>query len=98
MLINESWDKKITLLSLDGNTTDPHDLQVVWASFSFYDCNYTAAISRRDIEKNRPSTALEGDSILFSSFETLIEDVYWEELKSCFERYKNYLIQLDNEE
>ncbi|MFW0737602.1 hypothetical protein [Flavobacterium sp. T12S277] len=98
MRINESWDKNITLLSLDGKTTDPNELQVVWASFSFYDCEYTAAVSKKDIEKDTPNVALEGDSILFDSFNSLIEDACWEKLKMCFERYQTYLIQLDNEE
>ena len=97
MYINEKWDEKVTLLSLDGNTTDPSELNIVWAEFRFYDCNYTAAVSKKDIEKDNPSTALEGDTILFDSFESLIEGDYWDKLKSCFERYINYLIQLDNE-
>lgn len=98
MTLNENWTDKVTLLSIDGNTSDPDDLNVIWINFKFYDCFYTAAVSAKDIEEDNPSTALEGDSILFDSFENLIEsDENWEKLKACFVRYKDYLIELYNE-
>lgn len=97
MYINEEWTDKVKLIDLDGNTTDPNELKVVWANFRFYDCTYTAAVSLQDILEDIPRTALEGDSILFDSFDNFLEsDENWEKLKSCFQRYKNYLIELDN--
>lgn len=57
-------------------------------SFSFYDCGYDVGVSRKDIEKDDSfSLALDGDTKLFDSFNSLCQGDLWETIKEQCNKY-----------
>lgn len=62
-------------------------------SIGFRDCHYYVYVSKRDIEEDFSAClSIEGDSDLFDSFESKMEDDYWEHIKLACARYKELCI------
>ena len=101
MNLNEKWEPNLVLNYIEGDTSSHEELNVIWLYFSFYDCEYCLGVSKKDCEKNLEndflSFSLDGHTKLFSAFEDLMEDNYSKKIQEQFIRYKNYLIEQEEE-
>lgn len=98
MILKEQWEENLILNYVEGDSDENDNVVSLMFYFSFYDCNYSFSIWKKDIEaKNIELSGLEGDSKLFNSFETLLEDDYLEKLQQTFEKYEVYHKELAQE-
>lgn len=101
MNLNETWEENLTLNYIEGDTSCPENLNVIWLYFQFYDCEYTAALSKKDTLKNLEtdflSLGLEGSSKLFDSAEEILEEKYAQKIIDQFKRYQDWLIAEEEE-
>lgn len=66
-------------------------------AFSFYDKHYTAAVSREAIDKDLSfEVYIEGDSILFDSFEQHCTGEMWETIKKRCDQYDVWFDELQS--
>ncbi len=64
-------------------------IDVFTLSFSFYDCHYFVYVTKADLlDDCGCGITMEGDSKLFDSFESAIEDDHWELIKKKCRQYE----------
>jgi hypothetical protein len=97
MQLNEIWTEHLMLNYIEGNTNDAENLDIIWMNFDFYDCNYEAGLSKKDLDSDWISLGLEGDTKLFDSVKSLLEGDFAEKVKEQFKRYQDYLIAEEEE-
>ena len=97
MEVKENWEDNLTLNYIEGNTSSADDLEVIWLNFDFYDCNYDVGLSKKDLDSDFLSLSFDGDSKLFDSIQELLENKYAQKIKEQFERYRNFLIEEEEE-
>jgi hypothetical protein len=56
--------------------------------FEYLKVEYTALLSRHNVEKDISYVDAEGDSELFDSFLHQIEDVHWQQMKNLFIKHE----------
>jgi hypothetical protein len=82
--MKKEFGNSITLHGSDVMKSDGNKVMRIILYFTFYDCEYEVYIAREDVEQDMLNFDLQGDSKLFDSFEELLEDDYWDELKDAF--------------
>ena len=80
----------------DWDTPEELEINQFLFSASFYDAYYSFVVDKKDIENNEVNTwGLEGPSILFASFEEVIQiEKNWEIIKLISKRFEK-LSQLE---
>jgi hypothetical protein len=88
MQFNKKFSDNLVLNHTETTNFNHEDgILYVMFYFSFYGQEFSAGVSKKYIDLDFPSIESEGPSELFDSFNSLLEDDYWDELKLCYEEH-----------